>query len=131
MAARLGAEIEFVQKQLSSTQPSAASRRIFSFFTYSLRIPPYIPHACEVWSSERIKRIFGRSAGASLSSARAGEMAARKPAPMIRLLNVFMICISYYFPAKVAIFRSMSTTILQNQHILRLKIQENTYICTN
>ena len=65
LLARLGAEIELVQKQLSSTHPSSARRLILSFFTYGANIPPYTPHACEVWSSERINRILGRSLSCS------------------------------------------------------------------
>ena len=38
--ARLGDEMEFVQKQLSNTHPSAAKRRMFSLRAYSANRPP-------------------------------------------------------------------------------------------
>ena len=59
MAARLGVQIEFVANTLVSSAPSRARRSRWGvWFTRD----PYAMIACAAWSSDMMKRMFGRSA---------------------------------------------------------------------
>jgi hypothetical protein len=57
IVARLGEQIEFVQKQASKRIPSAARRSICGVALMRL---PYAPMACAAWSSAMMKTMFGR-----------------------------------------------------------------------
>ena len=80
MEARLGADNELVQKQLSRVTPSDASLFILSACAYSASTLPYIPHVCDVWSSLSMNRMLGLSSGcpASRPFSRAWADAGRK-----------------------------------------------------
>ena len=56
--ARLGVQIEFVQKQLSNRMPSAAMRSMFGVWLIRL---PYAEMACAAWSSDMMNTKLGRS----------------------------------------------------------------------
>jgi hypothetical protein len=56
IAARLGAQIEFVQKHESNRMPPDAIR---SMFGVSLTTLPYALIACAAWSSDMMKTKFG------------------------------------------------------------------------
>ena len=60
--ARLGAHIALEQKAFSKSIPSLASRSIVGVGLSLASLLPYAPTACEVWSSDIIKRILGRFA---------------------------------------------------------------------
>ena len=62
MTARLGPQIELVQKLFLNSIPSAASLSIFGVGFTDFSQPSYAPIACGACSSEKIKTMFGRSA---------------------------------------------------------------------
>ena len=60
MHARDGVQIPLVQNALSKQIPSRANRSIVGVGSSSLSKLAYAPTACEVWSSDMMKRMLGR-----------------------------------------------------------------------
>ena len=61
ITARLGPQIEFVQKLFRKSIPSLASRSMFGVGSTTSNLPPYAPIACGAWSSLKTNRMLGRS----------------------------------------------------------------------
>ena len=61
MTARLGPQIEFVQKLFTNTIPSFANLSMTGVGFTDFNHPLYAPIACGAWSSVKTKSMLGRS----------------------------------------------------------------------
>ena len=78
-----GEQMELLQQTLVKRMPSAANRSIAGVWQKSFSQEPYAPMPSDAWSSDIMKRMFGRVAG--LVCAWPSETSAKRPTKMNRI----------------------------------------------